>query len=92
MDTEQSLKDALREMLGRQNIKIERSYRKISSGRTILAKLSGFRIKEHIVIQAIKGKPKGNQVYGDFSNVTMETQNKNWEKLKELRAQNKYVI
>ena len=77
-------------------MKIERLYcieDKIrSSCRTILARLSSFKIKEHIFIEAIKVKPKGNQVYEDFSNATMKTQKKNWEKVKELRAQNKYAI
>ena len=48
-DAEQNLKDTLREILGIQNVKIERAHRvgdkKRAPCRTILAKLSSFKIK-----------------------------------------------
>ena len=53
---------------------------------------SSFKIKERILAEAKKRKPKGTEIYEDFSKTTVEIQKKNWEKLKELRAQNKYAI
>ena len=90
VDTEQNLKDTISELLGIQNIKIERVYRvgdkKRSPCRTIVAKLSHCKIKEHILTEAKKRKPKGIQIYEDFSKATVEIRKKNWEKVKELRA------
>ena len=52
-DTEQNLKDTLSEILGIQNVKIGRAHRagdkKRSPCRTIVAKLSSFKIKERIL-------------------------------------------
>ena len=53
---------------------------------------SSFKIKVRILAEAKKRKPKGIEIYEDFSKTTVEIQKKNWEKLKELRAQNKYAI
>ena len=53
---------------------------------------SSFKIKERILAEAKKRKPKGIEIYEDFSKTTVEIQKKNWENLKELRAQNKYAI
>ena len=53
---------------------------------------SSFKIKERILAEAKKRKPKGIEIYEGFSKTTVEIQKKNWEKLKELRAQNKYAI
>ena len=95
-DTEQNLKDTLSDILGIQNVKIERAHRvgdkKRSPCRTIVAKLSSFKMKERILAEAKKMKPKGIQIYEDFSKATVEIRKKNWEKVKELRAQNKYAI
>ena len=57
-----------------------------------MAKLSSFKIKERILAEAKKRKPKGIQFYEDFSKAKMEIRKKNWENVKELRAQNKYAI
>ena len=53
---------------------------------------SSFKIKERILAEAKKRKPKGIEIYEDFSKTTEKKKKKNWEKLKELRAQNKYAI
>ena len=95
-DTEQNLKDTLSDILGIQNVKIERAHRvgdkRRSPCRTIVAKLNGFKMKERIRAEAKKMKPKGIQIYEDFSKATVEIRKKYWEKVKELRAQNKYAI
>ena len=95
-DTEQNLKDTLSDILGIQNVKIERAHRvgdkKRSPCRTIVAKLSSFKMKKRILAEAKKRKPKGIHIYEDFSKATVEIGKKNWEKVKELRAQNKYAI
>ena len=95
-DTEQNLKDTLSDILGIQNVKIERAHRvgdkKRSPCRTIVAKLSSFKMKERILAEAKKMKPKGIQIYEDFSKATVEIRKKNWEKVNKLRAQNKYAI
>ena len=49
-------------------------------------------MKERILAEAKKMKPKGIQIYEDVSKVTVEIQKKNWEKVKELRSQNEYAI
>ena len=46
-----------------------------------MPKLSSFKIKGRILAEAKKRKPKGIQIYEDFSKVT-----------KSPRAQNKYAI
>ena len=95
-DTEQNLKDTLSDISGIQNVKIERAHRvgdkKRSSCRTIVAKLSSFKMKERILAEAKKRKPKGIQIYEDFLKATVEIRKRNLEKVKELRAQNKYAI
>ena len=57
-----------------------------------MAKLSSFKIKKRILAEVKKMKPKGIQAYEDFSKATVGIRKKNWEKVKELRAQNKYAI
>ena len=95
-ETEQNLKNTLSDILGIQNVKIERAHRvgdkKRSPCRTIVAKLSSFKMKERILAEAKKRKPKGIQIYEDFLKATVEMQKKNLEIVKELRAQNKYAI
>ena len=49
-------------------------------------------MKERILGEAKKMKPKGVQIYEDSSKATVEIRKNNWEKVKELRAQNKYAI
>ena len=94
-DTEQNLKDSKR-YIRNPKLKIERAHRvgdkKQSPYRAIVAKLSSFKMKERILAEAKKMKPKGIQIYEDFSKATLEIRKKNWEKVKELRAQNKYAI
>ena len=55
-------------------------------------KLSSFKIKERILEEAKKRKPKGIHIYEDSLKATVEIRKKNWEKVKELRGQNKYAI
>ena len=61
--TEQNLKDKLSDILGIPNVKIERAHRvgdkKRSPCRTIVGKLSSFKMKERILAEAKKMKPKG---------------------------------
>ena len=61
---------------------------------TMVAKLSSFKIKERILPEAKIRRHKHSriQVYEDFSKATVEIWKKSWEKVKELRAQNKYAI
>ena len=49
-------------------------------------------MKERILAEAKKRKPKCIQIYEDFLKAIVEIQKRNWEKVKELRAQNKYAI
>ena len=90
-DTEQNLKDTLSDILGIQNVKIERAHgvgdKKRSPSETTVAKLSIFKMKERILAEARKMKHKGIQIYEDFSKATLEIRKMNWEKVKELRAQ-----
>ena len=60
--------------------------------RTIVTKLRSFKMKELILAEAKKRKPKGIQIYEDFSKATVEIRKKNRQKVKELRAQNKSAI
>ena len=84
-DTEQNLKSTLGEILGIQTIKIERAHhvgdKKRSPCRTMVAKLSSFKIKKRVLTEAKKRKHKGIQIYEDFSKATAEIQKKNWEKV-----------
>ena len=49
-------------------------------------------MKKCIFAEAKKMKPKGIQIFADFSKATAEIRKKNWEKVKALRAQNKYAV
>ena len=40
-------------------------------------------MKERILAEAKKMKPKGIQIYEDFSKITVEIRKKNWEKVKD---------
>ena len=66
----QNLKDTLSEILGIQNVKIEKAHRvgdkNRSPCRTIVAKLSSFKIKERFLADAKRRKPKGIQIYKIF--------------------------
>ena len=72
----QNLEDTLSNKLGIQNLKIERAHsvgdKNRSSCRTIVAKLSGFNIKEPILTEAKKRKPKVIQVYEDCPKATVK--------------------
>ena len=61
-DTEDILKDTLREQLGMNNIKIERAHRigtnTQSTCRTIIAKFTSYKTKERILKEARNPKPK----------------------------------
>ena len=50
------------------------------------SKLSSFNIKERVLTEAKKRKPKGIQIYEYFSKATVEIRKKNWENVKGLRA------
>ena len=83
---EQNLKSTLGEILGIQTIKIERAHhvgdKKRSPCRTMIAKLSSFKIKKkRVLTEAKKRKHKVIQIYEDFSKATTEIQKKNWEKI-----------
>ena len=41
-------------------------------------------MKERILAEAKKRKPKGIQIYEDLSKATVEMQKKNWEKVGEI--------
>ena len=95
-DTEENLKDKIKETLGIENIEIERAHRvgnkNQSSCRTIVAKLSKYKTKERILTLARKKKPQGIRIYEDFSKATVEIRKENWEKVKELRSQGRYAV
>ena len=55
-------------------------------------KLSSSKIKERILTEAKKRKPKGIQLYEDFSKATVEIRKKNRQKVNKIRVQNKYAI
>ena len=98
-DTEDILKDTLREQLGMNNIKIERAHRigtnTQSTCRTIIAKFTIYnylQTRECILKEARNQKPKDIWIYEDFSKETVKIRKELWEKVRELRSQNKYVI
>ena len=95
-DTEDILKDTLREQLGMNNIKIERAHRigtnTQSTCRTIIAKFTSYKTKERILKEARNQKPKDIWIYEDFSKETVKIRKELWEKVRELRSQNKYAI
>ena len=51
-----------------------------------MTKLSSFKIKERILTETKKRRPKDIQNYEDCLEATVKIQKKNWEKVKELRA------
>ena len=55
-------------------------------------KLSSSKIKERILTEVKKRKPKGIQLYEDFSKATVEIRKKNRQKVNKIRVQNKYAI
>ena len=95
-DTEDILKDTLREQLGMNNIKIERAHRTgtntQSTCRTIIAKFTSYKTKERILKEHRNQKPKDIEIYEDFSKETVKIRKELWEKVRELRSQNKYAI
>ena len=95
-DTEDILKDTMREQLDMNNIKIERARRirtnTQSTCRTIIAKFTSYKTKERIFKEARNQKPKDIWIYEDFSKETVKIRKELWEKVRELRSQNKYAI
>ena len=95
-DTEDILKDTLREQLGMNNIKIERAHRigtnTQSTCRTITAKFTSYKTKERILKEARNQKPKDIWIYEDFSKEAVKIRKKLWEKVRELHSQSKYAI
>ena len=75
-DTEDILKDTLREQLGMNNIKIERSHRTgtntQSTCRLITAKFTSYKTKEGILKETRNQKPKDIWIYEDFSKETVK--------------------
>lgn len=57
-----------------------------------VAKLSSFMTNECILAEEKKKKREGIKVYEGFLKAMVEIQKKNWEKVKELRPENKYAI
>ena len=55
-------------------------------------RLSSSKIKERILTEVKKRKPKGIQLYEDFSKATVEIRKKNRQKVNKIRVQNKYAI
>lgn len=49
-------------------------------------------MKEQILTEARKLKPVGIQIYEEFSEAAAQICKQNWEKVKELWAQNKYAV
>ena len=92
-DTEQNFKNLLSKILGTQNIKIERTHhvgdKKRSPYRTIVAKLSSFKIKECILTEARNRKPKGIQIYEAFRKPRWKYRKRIGKRAK---SQNKYAI
>ena len=95
-DTEEILKEALSNSLGIESVRIERAHRvgdpSKSKCRTIVAKFSSYKTKEYILNEARRQKISDIRIYEDFSKATVEIRKKNWEKVKELRKQNKYAV
>ena len=95
-DTEEILKDKIKETLGIENVELERAHRvgdkNQSSCRTIVAKLSKYKTKERILTQARKKKPLGIRIYEDFSKATVQIRKENWEKVKDLRSKGRYAV
>ena len=95
-DTEEILKDKIKETLGIENVELERAHpvgdKNQSSCRTIVAKLSKYKTKECILTQARKKKPLGIRIYEVFSKATVQIRKENWEKVKDLRSQGRYAV
>ena len=95
-DTEELLKDALREKLGVNKTQIERAHRagakEAGEDRTIVAEFSSCKGKQRILNEARCQKREDIYVYEDFSKATVTIRKENWEKVKALRQQGKYTI
>ena len=95
-DTEELLKDALREKLGVNKTQIERAHRvgakEAGEDRTIVAEFSSCKGKQRILNEARCQKKEDIYVYEDFSKATVTIRKENWEKVKALRQQGKYTI
>ena len=95
-DTEELLKDALREKLDRNKIQIERVHRvaaqEAGRNRTIVAKFSSYKGKQRVLNQTRCQKREDIYIYEDFSKATVAIRKENSEKTKALRQQGKYAI
>ena len=78
------------------NIKIERAHRigtnTQSKCRTIIAIFTSYKTKERILKEARNQKPKDIWIYEDFSKETVKIKKELWDKVRELRSQNKYGL
>ena len=95
-DTEKLLKDVLREKLGVTKIQIEKTHRvgakEVGKEITVAKKFSSYKGKQLILNKAMFQKREDIYVYDDFSKATVALRKENWEKVKALRQQGKYVI
>ena len=96
MDTKENLKLKIKETLGIENIEFERVHRvgdkNQSSCRTLVAKLSKYKTKEHILTKVRKKKPQGIRIYEDVSKATVQIRKENWKQVKDLRSKGKYAV
>ena len=79
------------------NIKIERAHRigtnTQSTCKTIIGKFTSYKTKERILKEARNQKPKKTFRYMKiFQKKTVKIRKELWEKIRELRSQNKYAI
>ena len=95
-DTEEILKDTLREKLGVSRIEIERAHRvgakEEGKNRTIVVKFSSYKGKQRVLNEARRQRREDVYVYEDFSKATVAIRKENWEKVKTLRQQGKYAV
>ena len=95
-ETEELLVETFSNYLGIGDVKIERAHRvgdpKVSTKRTIVAKLSSYKEKQKVLSRCNRLKGTGIFVNEDFSKETLEIRKKNWGRVKELHKQGKYAI
>ena len=95
-DTEELLKDTLREKLIVNKIQIERAHRvgakKAGKDRTTVAKFGSYKGKQCVLNEAKCQKREDIYVYEDFSKATVTIRKENRETVKALRQQGKYAI
>ena len=88
-DTEELLKDALREKLGANKIQIERAHRvgakEGGKNRSIVAKFCSCKGKQRVLNEARRQKREDIYVYEGFCKATVTIKKENWEKVKALK-------